>query len=181
MFLLPTRFSLQLFSHKALYRLAPKYAFYLLFDYILPKTQCFRLVKVFMHVHKHTRWCLMTQTYSFYLENSSYFTFLVNCVSPTRLSSKLLLLDAFPDFPRQNGSLSTVHVYVFSHGLCYNLCICMSAFLCTVLLLEGTVIHIYTHVICICVSDIQYNWYSIEYNRYSIYEYWLNGKFYMDD
>ena len=49
-------------------------------------------------------------------------------------------LDAFPDFPRQNGccSLSMVHVYIFSHGLCYKLCIYMSAFLCTVLLLEGT-------------------------------------------
>ena len=66
--------------------------------------------------------------------------------------------DAFPDFPRQSGccSLSMVHVYIFSQGLCYDLCIYMSAFLCTVLLLEGTVIHIYTHVIHSCIPDTRY-------------------------
>lgn len=63
-------------------------------------------------------------------------------------------LDAFTDFPRQNGCciilLSMVLVYVFSRGLYYNLCVYMSGFLCTVFLLKGTVMHTHIHI---CSSD----------------------------
>lgn len=69
-------FSLQLlFVIKALYRLAPKYAFCLLFWPHPAKDPVLQSCEVFMNVHERPGDLLMTQTYSFYLENSFLFYF----------------------------------------------------------------------------------------------------------